>query len=224
MVVEKSTWMTEKTTEPDLFDFVEALPSLAEEKEIRDIIKKNPDFLDEPIEDTSEKLDIFVEMANADLRNLNFYRNLKPKLQKQFSPLVAMKWFSTVADSSNQRDKILEAVNTRLNTNFWALRDHPELQWMLMASCGRGVKQRHQWINIPKRIKISKVDEFMLQWYPDANNLELKLLTQRLTRDEFEQFAKSAESDDKKLKDVLDAFDEERGIKPKKASKPKARK
>lgn len=165
-----------------------------------------------------KKLDIFDEMANADRGNKDFYANLEPELQKQFSPLVAMRWFSAVPDSSAYKDYTLILVNEMLNVDFWSIKDHPELQWKLMALCGTGKVLRHQWIPMPKRRKISKVDEFMLQWYPSASDQELDILTAKLTRDEFEQFAKSTGCSDEELKEVLNSFDTERGLKPAKAT------
>jgi hypothetical protein len=169
-----------------------------------------------------KKLDIFDEMAQADLGNKDFYAELEPELQKQFSPLVAMRWFSTVADNSQFKDYTLILTNEILNVDFWSLKDHPELQWKLMSTCGVGKKLRHQWIPMPKRRKISKVAEFMLQWFPSANDQELHILTENLTREDFEQFVKSTGCTEEELKEVVDSFDIDRGVKPAKASKAKA--
>jgi hypothetical protein len=166
------------------------------------------------------KLDIFDEMAAADLRNKDFYANLDPELQKQFSPLVAMRWMSAVPDSSVMKDWYLIMVNDVVNWHFWDLRDHPELQWKLMAAAGCGQKQRHAWIPMAKRKKIGKIAEYMLRWYPSYNDQELAIIMAGMDRDGFEQFVKSTGADDKELKELLKDYDSENGTSaPKKASK-----
>lgn len=171
-----------------------------------------------------QKLDIFDEMRHADLKNKNFYSSLDPALQKQFSPIVAMRWFSTVPDNSQFKEYAIVMTNEILNIDFWSLKDHPELQWKLMAICGTGKSLRHQWIAMPKRKKLSKVKEFMLQWYPSANDQELNLLTNSMTRDEFESFVKSTGSTDTELRDILSEHDKENGRTPEKAPKKQTKK
>jgi len=166
------------------------------------------------------KLDIFDEMAHADLRNKDFYANLDPDLQKQFSPIVAMRWLSAVQDSSVMKDWYLIMVNDVVNWHFWEIRDHPELQWKLMAAAGCGQKQRHAWIPMAKRKKIGKIAEYMLRWYPSYNDQELAIIMAGMDRDGFEQFVKSTGADDKELKELLKDYDTENGTSaPKKASK-----
>jgi hypothetical protein len=94
-----------------------------------------------------------------------------------------------------------------------------------MSLCGAEKKSiRRQWIPMPKRLKISKVDNYMLQWYPNANNDELKILTQNLSREEFEQFVKSTGCTDQELKESLGFFDSERGTAPEKTTKQRSKK
>lgn len=211
--------MTKNTI--DLFDMIAEMPSLSEQKEIDKILEKNPDLIydDVPVQDNG-KVDIFELLQNADYRNMNYYSGLSENQKKSFPMFVAMRWLSGLGDSSSHRDDTLEYVNSILNVDFQVISKHPELWWKLVAAGGTGTKLRYGWIPTPKRSKASnKIDEFMLKWYPGANDLELKLLTERLTREEFEQFAKSAEPDDRKIKELMEDFDAQRGIKPKKASK-----
>jgi hypothetical protein len=165
------------------------------------------------------KLDIFYELENADLKNMDFYANLEPELQKQFSPLVAMRWMSAVPDISPYKDYYIMMVNGIVNVDFWSLRDHPELQWKLMALAGCGTKIRHSWIPMAKRKKIGKIAEFMLRWYPSANDMELGIIMSGMNRDGFEQFVKTTGASDEELKELLKQYDVENGTSaPKKAS------
>lgn len=180
--------------------------------------------LDELPSGAPEKLDIFDEMRNADLKNKDFFAGLDPKLQKQFSPLVAMRWFSTVPDNSPFKEYQILMTNEILNIDFWSLKDHPELLWKLMAICGTGKSQRHNWIAMPKRKKLSKVKEYLLQWYPSANDQELDIINQSMNRDEFESFVKSTGCSDAELRDILAEHDKESGFVPEKVAKGKAKK
>ncbi len=171
----------------------------------------------------NQKLDIFEEMKQADRKNLNFLKQQTPKMAASFSSLIAMRWFSTVADSSPLVDYHLIITNEILNKNFWVLSKYPDLQWKLMAACGSGTVSRRQWIPMAKRKQISKVQQFMLEWYPTANNDELDLLTHSMTRDDFETFVKTTGATDSELADILAAHDKETGFKPEKTGKGKKR-
>jgi hypothetical protein len=166
-------------------------------------------------------LDIFDEMKNADLKNLDYLNQQTPEMASTFSPLVAMRWFSTVADSSPMRDYHLILTNEIMNLNFWNLKDYPDLQWKLMAACGSGKVQRHQWLAMSQRKKISKLQQFFLQWYPSANDDELNMIINSMNRDDFENFVKSTGATDDELKTTLDTYDKETGSKPEKARKTK---
>lgn len=179
-----------------------------------------PTWDDEPVVDTKLKLDIFDVLRRADLGDRDFYTNLKPDLQKQFAPIVVMRWFSSPLDQSQYRDYLICMTNEMLNIDFWSIQKHPELIWKILTLCGTGKSIKRNWVPMPKRLRqISKVDEFMLQWYPSANSDELGLLTRNLTREEFEQFVKSTGCSDQELKETLGHFDAERGTKPEKAKK-----
>lgn len=169
------------------------------------------------------KLDIFETMKQADRKNIKYLAQQPPKLAESFVPLVAMRWFSSVADSSPLLQYQIIITNEILNKNFWVLNKHPELQWKLMAACGTGTVTRRQWIPMAKRKLISKVQQFMLEWYPGANDDELDILTQSMTRDDFENFVKSTGATDSELEDVLAAHDKETGFKPEKTGKGKKR-
>lgn len=160
-----------------------------------------------------KKLDIFDELENADMKNYQFYGNLEPELQKQFSPLVMMRWLSSVTDNSPYVDYMVVMTNEFVNVDFWSLQKHPELQWKLMALCGTGRKLRHNWIPMVKKRKLSKLGEYFAEWFPSANDLEIELLIKRTSRDEFEQFVKDTGCSDDELRTAITCFDSHHGIK-----------
>ena len=171
------------------------------------------------MDQTEKKLDIFHVLENADLKNRNFYADLEPEMQKQFSPLVVMKWFSSASDSSPYCDYMLMMTNEFVNIDFWSLQKHPEMQWKLMALCGVGKKLKHNWIPMVKRRKLSNLGEIFSNWFPNANDQEIEILIQRTTRDEFEQFIKDTGSTDEQLGTALATFDSHKGIKTEKEKK-----
>ena len=85
-----------------------------------------------------------------DKRNKKFYNSLDSEQQKKFSTWLYMRYASSV-DSPIFRDHYLQMVNDLVNVNFSDLKNHVELQWLLMSLCGIGKKQFHPWIKPGKR-------------------------------------------------------------------------
>lgn len=216
--------MTKNQT--DIWDMIAQLPTLEEEKQLKDLLEEYPDLAYDDVEvEVKAAVGMFDLLEAADRRNFAWYSKLSPALKTAFpkETFIGMTWMSSIEGASVEDQAFkLKMVNNLLNVNHTIYKDHPELYWKLIAACGSGFKQRHKWVARSKKDKISKVTKFMLQWYPGANDQELAIITGKMTRDDFHQFAKTSGIDDKQLKEVLDAFDEERGIKPKKASRKKA--
>ena len=72
-----------------------------------------------------------------DKRNKKFYNSLDDEQQKKFSTWLYMRYASSV-DSPIFRDHYLQMVNDLVNVNFSDLKNHIELQWLLMSLCGIG--------------------------------------------------------------------------------------
>src|SRR2546426_9296481 len=87
------------------------------------------DYFDDMGDGEKRKLDIFEVLRNADMGNKDYYANLDEESKKGFAPIVAMRWFSSAPDSSAHQEYLLLMTNEILNLNFWALQNHPELQW-----------------------------------------------------------------------------------------------
>jgi hypothetical protein len=156
---------------------------------------KNPDHLD-----------IFREMAQADKKNVNFFDELRPAEIKSFSPLVAMRWFSSVNDQSDLADYHILVTNELMNIGFWDLSKYPELQWMLMAAGGTGQIQRHQWIPMTKKKSTNKLDQLVLKFNPGFNDFELELYKSKLTKESLKQLLRDMALEDKDMKPIMDDF------------------
>lgn len=158
-------------------------------------------------------VDIFELMTNIDLGNKNYYDSLTPEQQKAFAPFVAIRWLSSLQNNGKYGSYYLTTTNELVNKHFWVLSSsHQELIYKLMAAIGLGTKQRHNWIAGTKKAKLSKVDEFFLQWYPDANEIELGILKSGMDKDGFEQFVKGTGATDEQLKELIKAYEAEEGL------------
>jgi hypothetical protein len=181
------------------------------------------DFFEPENDETSEfdleelknakKLDIFELLGNIDAGNKYFYSDLPPEKKKAFAPVVAIRWLSALQNNGKYGSYYLTTTNEVVNKHFWALStNHPELIYKLMAAVGLGVKQKHGWIAGTKKTKLSKVDEFFLQWYPDSNEIELEILKSGMDKDGFEQFVKGTGATDEQLKELIKAYEAEEGL------------
>lgn len=166
------------------------------------------------------KLDIFETLGAMDRRKFDFYGELDAEQKKGFAPPVALRWLSSIPNGEMAPVYIM-LTNDRANINFYDIHDHPELQYKLMASCGLGRTQRHQWIPLSgKKQKNDVVLEFLAKFFPEANVNELNLLLNQFTGDSFEEFVLNSGSSPDRAKEVLKAYGRDVGT-DKKAKKSK---
>lgn len=160
-------------------------------------------------EKAKPKLDIFRLLEAADHRDRQFYAGLTDEERQSFNPLVAMRWLSAVRDH-NYTQQYVVLTNDCVNVDFWALRNHPELQWLLMTCVGNDRKNRHDWIPMVGKIKGSVVDTFLRRWHPSLNTLEMKILRQQFTTASFAEFVRDTGVDDTEAEEIMAAFHKER--------------
>jgi hypothetical protein len=154
----------------------------------------------------AHKLDIFETLTAIDRHDLDFYDRLPEDLQKGFAPPVVLRWASAINDGPNAAVNVW-LVNDRANMNFWEIAGHPELQYKLLASCGLGKTQRHQWINMVGRAKKSdRVRDFLIKFWPDANDMELDIIFNQFTEETFEEFVLSSGEPPADIKEILEAY------------------
>lgn len=171
---------------------------------------------------SGHKLDIFETLAAIDRRSFNFYENLSDEQRKGFAPPVVLKW--TAGVDGPLAEHYLWLTN-QVNINFWDIYEHPELQFKLLASVGRGRNQRHKWIGLPKtKAKTDKVSVFLSQFWPDANDHELGIILNQYTHETFSAFVLSAGLTPAEEKEVIDAYERLSGKPPKKPKKASSKK
>lgn len=126
----------------------------------------------------THKLDIFETLAAIDAHDMTFIDNLPEEQAKGFAPVVVMRWAS--AAKGRSADWYLMSVNERANVGFFDLYAHPALQYRLLASCGLGIRERHEWISAKSDNKDRKIRAFVSKYWPDANELEIDIILDQL--------------------------------------------
>lgn len=158
--------------------------------------------------EAKHKLDIFRVLDAADLRKRDFYSGLTEEEKREFkSPLVAMRWLSSVASNPLVTMHYVQMTNELVNVDFMALQQQPELQWMLMSRVGAGTTMRHKWINMPKRGRATKIHSVIEQWWPHANELEIEILLNQFTKETFTEFVQSTGMTDKDANELVADFE-----------------
>ena len=138
---------------------------------------------------TERKLDLFKGLLPAiDKCDSNWLSKQSPEAQKEFAPVVVLRYASAVDDGPTSLYTLI-MVNERVNVDMFDLYKHPDLVYRLMASCGVGKPLRHQWIAGHKRkSETSKSYELLEKHYPEANSRELDILMSKHTKASFSQF------------------------------------
>lgn len=156
------------------------------------------------------KLDIFRTLEQIDRRNKDFYEKLDEDEQKGFFPPIILRWLSAVPDQGGKHAYYLHMVNELVNKDLWQLsgRDnHDQLIYKLMAMCGTGRKERHEWLKID-RTK-SKIDQFLMSKFPGSNALEIKLIKRQLDKDSFKDLVQKYAMPEKEEKALIAAWKKE---------------
>jgi hypothetical protein len=172
---------------------------------VEQFFELNPEAV--KVEETKEKKskeyknDLFKDVIPAlDRRDKKFYSRLNDEQKKDISIWTLTRWMSsTVRDADLQ----LSNVNAICNVHSKVLTKHKELQWMLLAVAGTGRPERHEWVAPPRGMKKNKVEEVILQYFPNLRGAELELFQQINSTEDLEVFLKDNGFDDKTIKELL---------------------
>lgn len=171
---------------------------------VEQFFELNPDAI--PAEDEKKKgkeykNDLFKDVIPAlDRRDKTFYSRLNDEQKKDISIWTLTRWMSsTIRDTDLQ----LSNVNSICNVHSKVLTKHKELQWLLLAVAGTGRPERHEWIAPPRGMKKNKVEELILQYFPNLRDHELELFQQINSLEDLKQFLKDNGFDDKTIKELL---------------------
>lgn len=141
-------------------------------------------------------------MSAIDRCDFEFYSRLSKQQKKDFSPWMAMRYTSSARGIDAYHYLLM--VNDIVNVDFNTLKNHPELQWKLLATCGIGRNAYHPWIPPGKgKKKTTKVGKFLHDAYPTLNRKEVDLLEELNTKEELKELAKDHGLADKDIKDLF---------------------
>ena len=149
----------------------------------------------------ASKIPLKDMLSQIDRGNLDYYSTFDADQKKEFSPWMTMRWASTVKGDFSEHYLLM--VNGIVNHEFSVLNKHPELQWKLIAVCGIGANQFHQWVKPPKKKGKNKIQEFLSKAYPHAKSDELALLEKVNTKQELIYLAQDMGYSDKEIKDLF---------------------
>jgi hypothetical protein len=140
----------------------------------------------------SDKLSIQNEMLQFDLKNREFYDELTDEERKKFSNYLMLRWGSAVQGSNEMQEFYLIATNERLNRHFFAINQHPKLQWLSATTVSPGMgSQRHQWI-APKKKEGSagtgSKKKQILNLFPNMKLGDVDVLSELITQKELDAY------------------------------------
>ena len=137
-----------------------------------------------------DKLSIQNEMRQFDLKNRGFYDELTDEERKKFSNYLMIRWGSAVHGSQELQEFYVIATNERLNKHFFAVNQHPKLQWLMATSVSPGLgAQRHQWI-APKKKEAgnNEIKKILMELYPAMKMSDIETLAAITDKKELREY------------------------------------
>lgn len=149
------------------------------------------------------KLNLKEVLAAIDTNDFGFYDRLDEEERKEISPWVLMRFMSSCSGPREYSEYHLMVTNDVVNKEFSLMKDHPKLQWLLLACCGSGKKQFHPWIPPGKGMKKDKLQEFVSSVYP---HYKLDEIDDFIRLNEKEDLVELAEQFGYTKKEIKDLF------------------
>lgn len=149
------------------------------------------------------KLDLSVVLQALDRKDLEFYNRLSDEDKKGYTPLVLMRYMSSLTEQNQNKAYAIIATNDLVNIGFWELSKHVELQHKLLCLAGLGGKQYRPWISTSRNKKASKIDEVFQTIYSEYNEDEISIIKSQCDKLTFEKLVYSLEIDPAKSRDLI---------------------
>ena len=151
---------------------------------------------------------MFELLRAIDRRDGDWFGRQPAEAQKTFAPPVAQRFAVTVADGA-EAAYMLWMVNERVNRRLYDLYKHPELTYRLLASCGLGVLQKHQWLAGATRRHAGNIAvDLLASQHPEANDDEIAFLLSQYDRDGFGQYLDECGIQPAEAKQLIKAYDQ----------------
>jgi len=147
-------------------------------------------------------LEIGRVMSAIDTKNYEFYNNLTPEEQKEFSPYPLLRSVSnTTSKNRDLQEWYIEMTNEMVNKNFFELsHKHPGLMYKLYATVGTGGTTFHGYLPSLK-YKFDKFEKLLGEIYPAMKADEIKMLASMMDKNDREELFDSMGFDKKQRKE-----------------------
>jgi len=150
-------------------------------------------------------LDIKQVLSAIDTQKLDYYQGLTEQERKAYSHFVIMRYLSSLPNNSALQQYAILAVNDLVNIGFGDLREHPELQHMLLCCAGSGARQYHPWVPVAraKKQRGNPVAELVENYYPHLNSQEVRLMLCTITRQQIIDLAVASGYTEKTIQELV---------------------
>lgn len=154
-------------------------------------------------ENKKQAFPLFDALAALDRRDYDWLERQEPEVAKTFTPVTIMRWLSALKNDGNDSEYYILAVNEFTNIGFWDLSKYPDLQWKLLALCGSGQRQYHNWINGTKKAVTTKFEDILSENNPSLNEMEIKILFSKYDEESVRSYLEGYGFQDKEIEDIL---------------------
>ena len=156
----------------------------------------------------AEQIPLSKLLKAIDLKQRDFYDKLSDDEKKSFNTFTLNRFISNCEDGPDLAEWWLVATNTRVNKHFFALSNHPKLQWLVLTTASPGMGTTyHKWIPHKKKNTSHKVDkkvfETLKMLYPAMKSSDVELMAQINTKATVKAYLKELGYDDKQIKEML---------------------
>lgn len=150
------------------------------------------------------KVDLNTILKKIDSKDRKYYQSLSSEEKKSVSAIVLMRFIS----SSNKpySDYSLIAVNDMANKHFYEMKDHPELQYLLLTAASSGLPTRHNWIAGSKKNNIEPLYNLISKFWPQSNRMEKDIILSKFDANSFSDFVDGCGIDQEEAKKVKKLF------------------
>lgn len=150
------------------------------------------------------KLPLALQLRAMDDKNRAFYASLDDEQRRAFSSYLAMRYSANVEGIPDLQEYYLLAANERVNPHYYALKKHPELQWLLCTTVSPNMgPQRHYFLKYRKNDTNRGLLSYLESLYPHLSDHELELMLLINSEEEIRNHARQSGWDERQIKDEL---------------------
>lgn len=148
-------------------------------------------------------------LTAIDKKDHSWWDSLTDEQKQKFSSWLYMRYTSSVSRNPDFARYYLVSTNEKVNKNFSALKNHPQLIYLLLTSASPGLGTvRHEWIQPSKKSSSSEKLRLLATLFPLASETELEILDSYNTEQDLVEYLRDLGHGDKKIKSMITVDDE----------------